>query len=254
MTNDWDADDYDDGHGFVHEYGRDVLDVLGPQPDERVLDLGCGTGHLTADIAETGASVVGIDASSEMVEQARRTYPDLTIERADARDYGPDEPFDAVFSNAALHWIPDADQDAVLATVAESLTEGGRFVAELGGRGNVAAISDALGAERRERGYAVPDPWYFPSVGEYASRIEAQGLEVGFARLFDRPTELGDGEAGLRNWVEMFGDAFFADVPPETKAEMLDGVERRVADRLWDGETGTWTVDYRRLRVVAHRR
>ncbi|MBV0925346.1 methyltransferase domain-containing protein [Halomicroarcula limicola] len=251
--NEWDPGDYDDGHGFVSEYGRDVLELLDPRPGERILDVGCGTGHLTAAIADSGADAVGIDASAEMIREARQTYPDLSFERADAREYEPNGEFDAVFSNAALHWIPGGDHDAVLSTVADALGECGRFVAELGGRGNVRRIVDALDAELRERGERVVHPWYFPSVGEYASRVESHGFEVTAARLFDRPTELDGGADGLRNWIEIFGDDFFAGVDDSEREAVLDGVEGRLRDGLFDPETATWTADYRRLRFVAER-
>ncbi|MDS0278644.1 methyltransferase domain-containing protein [Halomicroarcula sp. S1AR25-4] len=249
--NDWNPDDYDDGHGFVYEYGSDMLDLLDPKPGDRILDLGCGTGHLTADIADTGAETLGIDASAEMVRQAHEAYPSLDFEQADARAYAPAGSFDAVFSNAALHWIPGTDHDAVLSTVADALTADGRFVAEFGGRGNVRHITDALEAELAERGYEVDHPWYFPSIGEYASRLESAGFEVRFARLFDRPTELDGGEDGLREWVGMFGDEFFENVTAEERERVLDAVEDRLRGELFDADSETWTADYRRLRFVA---
>jgi trans-aconitate methyltransferase len=248
--NEWDPDDYDDGHGFVAEYGRDVVRLLAPRPGERILDLGCGTGTLSAVIADSGAEVVGIDAAEPMVEQARKQYPDLTFEVADAREYDPDA-FDAVFSNAALHWIPGEDHDAVLSVVADALSEGGRFVAEFGGRGNVSQVERAVRAELDARGYDTDHSWYFPSIGEYAPRLEHHGLDVTEAVLFDRPTELDGGESGLREWVEMFGDELFDGVSDGDREVVLDGVEERLRPALYDPETGTWTADYRRLRFVA---
>ncbi len=249
--NEWDPDDYDSSHGFVAAYGEDVVQLLDPQPGERVLDLGCGTGTLTAEIADSGADIVGIDATAAMVEQASERYPDLQFSVADAREYEPDKPFDAVFSNAALHWIPDEDHDAVLSMVADALDGDGRFVAELGGRGNVAQIERAVRAELDTRGYEAGHPWYFPSIGEYAPRLEANGLEVTEAALFDRPTALDGGEAGLREWVEMFGDDLFDGVGGHDHEAILSGVEERLRPTLFDPETETWTADYRRLRFVA---
>ncbi|EMA00690.1 Trans-aconitate methyltransferase [Haloarcula vallismortis] len=249
--NKWDPDDYDGGHGFVTEYGADVVELLDPQPDERVLDIGCGTGHLAAEIADCGADVVGIDAAEEMVTRAREQYPGLTFEVADAREYEPERRFDAVFSNAALHWIPDTDHDAVLSMVADALTEGGRFVAELGGAGNIARVERAVRAELADSGYDAENLWYFPSIGEYTPRLESHGLEVAAAWLFDRPTTLDGGPAGLREWVEMFGDEVLAPVDDGERGAVLDGVEERLRPALYDTETETWTVDYRRLRFVA---
>ncbi|MFB6163682.1 MAG: trans-aconitate 2-methyltransferase [Haloarculaceae archaeon] len=251
-ANRWDAADYDDDHAFVYEYGADLLDLLSPEPDDRVLDLGCGTGHLSAEIADRGATVLGIDQSAEMVAQARQAHPDLDFARADARSFAVEPAFDAVFSNAALHWIPDEDQDAAIATVRDVLRPGGRLIAELGGTGNVGRIVAATQAELGERGEAVEHPWYFPSVGEYATRLEAAGLEVRFARLFDRPTEL-DGPDGLANWLGMFGDSLFAALDDDERAAAIAGIEERLRPELYDPATETWTADYRRLRVLAVR-
>lgn len=243
----WDSRAYDDAHSFVYEYGADVLDLLEPTADERILDLGCGTGHLTGRIAETGASVVGLDRSPEMLATAGDTYPDCEFVRADAREFAFAEPFDAVFSNAALHWI--RDQDAVLESVAGALAPGGRFVAELGGTGNVAAIVGAVDGELERRGYTADNPWYFPSVGEYASRLEAHGFEVRYARLFDRPTELDGGADGLAAWLELFGDDLLAAVPDDEREAVVAAVEDDLREDLF--ADGTWIADYRRLRIVA---
>ncbi|WP_415379602.1 class I SAM-dependent methyltransferase [Halosimplex sp. TS25] len=258
-SNDWDPDAYDRDTGFVHEYGGSVVDLLDPRPGERVLDLGCGTGHLTAEIAdavgESGAAV-GVDQSAEMVERARESYPDLRFDVADARAYSVDGQFDAVFSNAALHWIPEADQAAVAERVRESLAPGGRFVAEMGGTGNVGTIVDAAVAELRERGADAANPWHFPTVGDQAAVLESAGFEVRLARLFDRPTELEGGAEGLARWLDVFGDSLFADLADDEKADVVAAVEDRVRGEIFDpdaGEDGAWTADYRRLRFVAVR-
>jgi trans-aconitate methyltransferase len=244
---DWDPDAYDDGHSFVYEYGRDLLDHLEPAPDERVLDLGCGTGELTSEIADRGASVVGLDDSAEMIAAARESHPSCSFVHADATNWTSETPFDAVFSNAALHWIDD--QEAVLETVRSALRPGGRFVAELGGTGNVQAIVGALQAEFDDRGHDVEHPWYFPSIGEYASRLERHGFEVRFARLFDRPTKLDDGERGLGAWIGMFGESFFDGVSDEERDEIVAAVEAELRPTLF--RKGSWIADYRRLRFVA---
>jgi SAM-dependent methyltransferase len=245
----WDADAYDGDHAFVYEYGEALLELLAPTADERVLDLGCGTGHLTAALAESGASVVGVDASREMLAEARATRPDIPFVRGDARRLPFEGSFDAVLSNAVLHWIHD--QDDAVSSVRDALRPGGRFVAELGGSGNVARIAAAVGAELDERGYEAGDPWHFPTVGEYATRLERHGFEVRFARLFDRPTELGDGEAGLENWLRMFGEELLAAVPESEREAVRAAAADRARGELF--EDGTWTADYRRLRFVAVR-
>jgi len=243
---DWDATAYEDDHSFVYEYGADVLELLAPAAGERVLDLGCGTGALTGKIAASGADIVGIDSAAEMIERARANHPELAFRQADARTATFDEPFDAVFSNAALHWIDE--QDAALSTVTDALRTVGRFVAELGGDGNVAAIVDAVLDELDDRGYDAEKPWHFPTVGEYASRLERHGFEVRDATLFDRPTEL-DGEDGLRNWLDVFADGLFAPLAESEREAVVAAVEDRLRPAYYDD--GVWTADYRRLRFRA---
>jgi trans-aconitate methyltransferase len=246
-TNQWETDSYDEGHSFVFEYGENVVDLLEPEAGERILDLGCGTGHLSARIAEAGADVVGLDASEEMIRKARESHSVCEFVHADARSFSFENPFDAVFSNAALHWIPE--QDAVLESISDALTPEGRFVAELGGAENVAAIVDAVREVAADHGHDVTNPWYFPTIGEYATILESHGLETQYAILFDRPTELQNGPKGLRKWLRLFGDSVLAPIPEEERSEVITAVEDRLrADRYRDG---TWIADYRRLRVVA---
>src|SRR4051794_40038377 len=165
MSNTWDANHYDASHSYVWTLAADLIELLAPRAGERVLDLGCGTGHLTARIAEAGAAVVGIDSSPEMIAEARRLFPDIRFEVADARNFAFDEPFDAVFSNAVLHWVKPPEEAA--ACVRRALKPGGRFVAEFGGRGNVAGVVSALDAASHAVGLgAWEHPWYYPSIGE----------------------------------------------------------------------------------------
>jgi trans-aconitate 2-methyltransferase len=245
----WDTALYDEKHSFVWKYGASLIDQLRPATGERVLDLGCGTGHLTARIAEAGAEVVGIDSSPEMIAEARRLFPTIRFEVADARDFAFDEPFDAVFSNAVLHWVKPPER--AVDRVRRALKQGGRFVAEFGGRGNVAAIVAALDAASRAVGMgAWEHPWYYPGIGEYASMLERAGLEVTDAALFDRPTAL-EGDDGLRHWVEMFARDLVARVPAEDRERFFRHAEEAARPRLH--RDGTWYADYRRLRVVARR-
>jgi trans-aconitate methyltransferase len=247
----WDAALYDGRHAFVYEYGRELAALLDPKPGERILDLGCGTGHLTRSIADAGADVVGVDASAEMIERARREHPGLTFVEADARAFALAPAFDAIFSNAVLHWI--VPPEAVAARVAAHLRPGGRFVAELGGSGNVAAILAALGTASRElAGRGVVNPWYFPTVGAYAAVLEGAGLEVRFAVLFDRPTRLENGEQGFAAWVSMFAAGSGLNELDEQRRET---VVARAAELLRPAlfRDGAWYADYRRLRVVAVR-
>lgn len=234
--NTWDAARYQARHSYVFAYGESLVELLAPQAGERILDLGCGSGQLTAKIVESGAEVVGLDRSSEMVAEARHNFPSLTFELGDAANFTVDTPFDAVFSNAVLHWVKDADGAA--ASIARALRLGGRFVLEMGGKGNTQTVLDAV----REVAGPMETPWYYPSVGEYTSLLERHGFEVAFATLFDRPTRV-EGEDGLEDWLAMFAGS------------MLGSVEERreVANRLRPTifQDGAWVIDYRRMRVIA---
>ena len=246
----WDGSLYDERHGYVWRHGASVVELLAPRAGERILDLGCGTGHLARSIADSGATVIGIDSAPDMVERARASYPDLRFEVADGAAFSFPEPFDAVFSNAALHWIRPPER--VAESVRRALRPGGRFVGELGGKGNVEAVVRALiGALEAAGNRAGPErnPWYFPSAGEYASLLEAHGFEVRYAELFDRPTPLDGGERGLANWLGTFGESYLAAVPLERRDAAIAEVERRLRPELY--RDGGWTAPYRRLRFVA---
>jgi trans-aconitate methyltransferase len=248
VTREWNPALYDQKHSFVSEYGQSLVALLDPQPAERILDLGCGTGRLTKAIAETGAETLGIDSSANMIATARSQYPGIFFEQADAADFSFPSPFDAIFSNAVLHWILDAE--SVVRCISRSLRTGGRFVAEFGGKGNVAGIADALRTTMREHGIGNEEPWwYYPTVAEYAGLVEAHGLEVTFATMQDRLTKLEDGDGGLRNWIEMFKGEVFNGVSATTKDMILSEVENKLSATLFCD--GSWYADYRRLRVAA---
>ncbi|NJN20529.1 MAG: methyltransferase domain-containing protein [Leptolyngbya sp. RL_3_1] len=248
MENTWNTDLYQQQHSFVWQLGQDVIALLAPQPGERILDLGCGTGQLTAAIAAQGATVTGIDADAAMVAQAQQQYPELDFAVADARTFTLPEPVDAVFSNATLHWVNEAE--GAIAQIWTALKPGGRFAAEFGGQGNMAQVLAALAETRADLGYGPSQatPWYFPSVGEYATLLEQQGFEVRFATLFDRPTPL-TGETGLVDWLQMFAGRFLADIPAEAHPDLRQKIQAKLRSRLY--QNGQWFADYRRIRVLA---
>jgi trans-aconitate methyltransferase len=247
----WDAGLYDDKHSFVWKLAAGVLELLNSQSGERILDLGCGTGHLTAKIAETGAHVVGIDRSPEMIRQAKEKYPSLRFEVMDAREIQLEGNFDAVFSNATLHWIREPER--VISGIKRLLRPGGRFVAEFGGKGNTGELLRAVQHAWQKSGLAgpAPHPWYYPSLAEYAGLLEQHGLEITHATLFDRPTPLDDGVRGLRNWLDMFGSGFVEGLPDDTREQLRQEIEHELRPKLFHDDH--WIMDYRRLRVVAKR-
>jgi SAM-dependent methyltransferase len=247
----WDAGLYDDRHSFVWKLAAGVLELLGAKPGERILDLGCGTGHLTAKIAETGAHAVGVDRSPEMIRRAKERYSSLQFEVMDAREIALDGSFDAIFSNATLHWIKEPER--VISGIKKSLRPGGRFVAEFGGKGNTGELLKAVPHAWAKLGLAgpAPHPWYYPSLAEYAGLLEQHGFEVTHATLFDRPTPLDDGDRGLRNWLEMFGGTFVEGLPEATRERLLVEIERELQPKLF--RDNHWVMDYRRLRVAANR-
>ena len=248
----WDAVLYDSKHSFVWEKAKGVVELLAAKPGERILDLGCGTGTLTAEIASTGAQVVGVDRSAEMISEACKKYPAIQFAVGDARELRYAQEFDAVFSNAALHWIPEAER--VVRGVARALRTGGRFVAEFGGKGNVQKTIAALENGLVQLGISLDgaNPWFYPSVAEYSALLAGHGLEVVEAALFDRPTALADGERGLRSWVTMFAAAYLNRVAPERQTEFFEAVEATARPALWKGTF--WELDYRRLRIAATKR
>lgn len=245
----WNAKTYDDAHDFVWQMGAGALELLAPQAGELILDLGCGTGHLTAQIAAQCARVIGLDASPEMLDQARQNFPNLDFYQSDARFFDFPQRFEAVFSNATLHWIPEPE--TVIERVFHHLQPGGRFVAEFGGHGNVSALDGALGEAARSLGLpGFEDLNYFPRLGEYAALLEAGGFEVGFATLFDRPTPL-DGPRGARNWLKQFRALYLDTLSGEAREAILDEAEARLQPILW--RDGAWFADYRRLRFAARK-
>jgi trans-aconitate methyltransferase len=249
----WDAAQYDRNFRFVTTYGEGVLQDLAPARGERVLDLGCGTGELTAQIAAAGAEVVGLDRDLDMIGRARARFPGLRFECADAYDFTQlvgVGAFDAVFSNAALHWM--LRPAAVIAEVHAALRPGGRFVAEAGGQGNVARVEQALQLARAEAGASpVPSPWFFPSIATYARLLEEGGLEPRQMQLYDRPTVLAAGESGLADWINMFATPFIDDLAADQRAHVVERAVELVRPALF--VDGRWSVDYRRLRFVAFR-
>lgn len=241
----WNPQQYATHARFVSDFGAAVVDLLAPQPGERILDLGCGDGALTRKLADLGCNVLGVDSSPAMVRAAQALG--LEAQVLPGQDLAFTEEFDAVFSNAALHWMPQPD--VVIAGVWRALKPGGRFVGECGGAGNTATVLQALDAALSARGLDIDayNPWFFPSVADYRQRLERQGFHVHSMTLFPRPTPLpGD----LIPWLEIFAGTFIAAVPAAEQAAFLQDVRQHCHATLCDA-SGQWTADYVRLRFAA---
>jgi len=241
------AETYARNAAFVPALGAPVVAWLAPQPGERILDLGCGDGTLTESIVAAGAHVIGIDGSADFVATARAKGLDARL--GDAHDLPFDAEFDAVFSNAALHWMLEPDR--VIAGVARALAPGGRFVGEFGGEGNVATIFAAVRETLARRGLDIDErsPWYFPSAHAYAERLRAGGFTVDRIESFARPTRLATGMAA---WLETFAQPFFRDLDTTQRDELAAEVTERLTPSLRSA-AGDWTADYVRLRFLARR-
>ncbi len=241
----WNPEGYERNAGFVADLGIGVLELLNPQSGERVLDLGCGHGKLTEKLVETGACVVAVDASAEQVEGARARGLDARV--VDARKLSFENEFDAVFSNACLHWVKEPD--LAIAGVKKALVPGGRFVGEFGGQGNCVGILGGIARAMEKRGLDITDawPWYFPSVAEYCARLDKAGFQIQFIQLFERPTPIpGD----IEGWFETFGESFLMAVPKDGRKNFMDEVRDDLAPDF-KNDDGVWTVDYVRLRFQA---
>jgi SAM-dependent methyltransferase len=243
----WSATTYAANAHFVPALGQPVLDLLQPRRGERILDLGCGDGVLTEKLVALGARVVGIDNSPHMIAAARQRGIDAIV--MDARNLVFENEFDAVFSNAALHWIKD-DPEAPIACAFRALRIGGRFVGELGGHACVGAITVALVSTLERRG--VEDaaswiPWYFPTVDDYELRLRRAGFVPQSVQLIPRPTPL---PTGMRGWLDTFANPFSAALPHEERCGFLDEVAALLKPILCDAN-GRWTADYTRLRFAA---
>jgi trans-aconitate methyltransferase len=248
MAAGWDADRYQRRFGYVSAMAGDLVELLDPQAGETILDLGCGTGELAAEIRGRGARVWALDADPAMVAAARERLGPERVLLADGHNFTLPEPVDAVFSNAALHWMPRPGE--VIARVRAALARGGRFVAELGGAGNIDAILESLGAAMTEAGLPTPaTPWYFPTPGQYATLLEAGGFRVARMEHFARPTPLTGGDHALADWLAMFGRSLTAALPPDLKTRMVERTAELAAPRLC--RDGRWVADYWRLRFVA---
>ena len=245
----WNADAYKQNFTFVHQYGISVMGLIDFQNAATAIDLGCGNGVLSAAMKEKGLIVTGLDASAEQLDIARKNYPDIPFMVADATCFTLEEPVDVVFSNAVFHWIDRNRQKDMLACVSRALRKGGQFVFEFGGYGNNALIHAALAETFAGFGLDYANPFYFPSVGEYAPLVEQAGFLIETALLFDRLTEL-KGPDGLYDWINMFVKVPFEAIGDEdTKEQIKQKAVASLRPKLYID--GKWYADYVRLRMKA---
>jgi len=247
MTQKWDPRDYEKNGAFVHELAGDLLEWLDAKFVEFILDLGCGDGQMTQRLAASEASVVGVDASPEMAAAARARGIDAHEGRAESLPFA-DGTFDAVFSNATLHWV--RDQDAMMDEVRRVLRPSGRFVAEMGGHGNVAAIRVALAAVLKQHGLNDSETGEncYPTPDEYTRRLAGHGFKVERITLFPRPTPLP--KSGMEGWLWTFRRGVLDGLPEELRQTVVEETAALLAPALRD-EAGNWTADYVRLRFIA---
>jgi trans-aconitate methyltransferase len=233
----WNLDCYGRNVGFVENLGGGVMDLLAPQAEERILNLGCGSGKLTENLVAGGAGILAVDASDEQVEGACERGLDSHV--VDATQLTFKREFGAFFLNAGLHWVKDAG--AAIAGVKQSLVPGGRFVGELGGQANVARVELGLECAMARRGLAIADfwPWYLLLCEDYDACLEAPGFKVTCIKLFQRPTPI-TGE--LVGWLKTFGESFLNLVATDDREVLAPDLKN---------SDGNWSVDYVRLRFQA---
>ncbi len=243
-TNRWNPKAYKKHTGFVSELALPVVDLLAPQHGEKILDAGCGDGTLAVEIEKSGAKVIGVDMSSQMIEACREKGIEAYVASVTELPYH--DSFDAVFSNATLHWVKDAK--TAVQQIASALKNGGRFVCEFGGEGNVFAIVSAMQEvfDKHPEFGTFDNPWFFPSIREYKALLESEGFEVRYIALIPRPTPMDD----IKNWLDIFTNGLTKDLTKEQRDIFVAECVEILRPILYHDSKG-WSVDYVRLRVEA---
>ncbi len=246
----WDTKLYNEKYSFVYDYGKSLIKLLDPKKNDRILDLGCGSGQLTFKINELSKETIGIDKSVEMIADAKLRYEKVDFQVCDAENFRFKNKFDSIFSNATLHWIKNYKN--VIKCMYDNLKFNGKIVLEFGGKNNVKTIINQLRKSLKKRGYLKQsniELWYFPSVEEYSKELESFGFKVVLAESFDRKTELVNQQNGIKDWISMFANSFFIDVNLTHIEEIKSEVQENIKAKCFIN--GKWFADYKRIRFVA---
>ncbi|MEE3439740.1 MULTISPECIES: class I SAM-dependent methyltransferase [Ruminococcus] len=245
----WNSSLYDNKHDFVAEYGKGLLEFVPKNKSQSILDLGCGTGTLTYQLAELCNKVVGVDSSENMINKAKCHYPNIDFMVCDALDLPFENEFDVVFSNAVFHWI--SDHNKLAENIYKVLRSKGLLVCEFGGSGNVATVEKSFQQASKEFNCQYKLKFNFPTVEEFGNVLSENGFVIDNIYDFDRPTVLKDKEQGLSNWMKQFYADELAEMPTEVQKKVLERTSSIAKEKLWNGKE--WVADYRRLRVIAHK-
>lgn len=246
MNIEWNAEEYKNSFSFVHKYGKEVTELITLPEGSFVCDLGCGGGQLTYALKCRGYNVIGIDDSQDMLNEARKSYPDMEFRLGNALDFELERQADGIFSNAVFHWINREDQETLIKNIGKNLKMGGELVCGFGGKGCAETVHSALEDIFERKGLKYTREFYFPSVGEYSSLLEKNGFKVTSAVLFDRPTIQ---ERGISGWIKMFDKKPFEGLSQEFAEEITEEAERTVSPLLT--KNGVTYVDYVRIRIKA---
>lgn len=248
MNMEWNSTLYDKKHDFVAEYGKGLLESVPKNDEQAILDLGCGTGILTEQLAELCNKVIGVDSSQSMIDKAKEQFGNIEFMVCDALALPFENEFDVVFSNAVFHWI--SDHDALLKNIHKVLKPQGLLVCEFGANGNIATIENAFAKACNSLGYVYEPKFNFPVAEDFGKLLENNGFVIDRIYDYDRPTVLKDNEQGLVNWMKQFFASELAVMPEYMQTMVFEQVEELTRDFLWNKEE--WVADYRRLRAIAH--
>lgn len=244
----WNSLLYDKKHDFVSEYGKGLLEFIPDNKEQSILDLGCGTGTLTAQLYNLCGKIIGVDSSSSMIDKAKREYGNIEFMVCDALDLPFDSEWDIVFSNAVFHWIND--HNTLLQNIHKVLRSHGLLICEFGASGNISTIENSFAKVSNELGFEYHNKFNFPTVDNFGKLLKNNGFIIDKIYDYDRPTILKDAEQGLENWMKQFFSSELSVMPDDIQSVVFDRVKQLTKSSLWNGKS--WVADYRRLRAIAH--